>query len=81
VSAEEAAAIVGGILLRYPPAAEEMGHVVLCDGRGGTIEAKGKRYGVVADTVHGRAWDAGILIPGVSYSNATPIKVVLGDDR
>lgn len=75
VSVEEASATVGGIVLRYPPASGEMGHIALCDGKGGTIEAKGKRYGVVADTVHGRVWDAGILIPGVSYGPASPIKI------
>ncbi len=75
VSVEEAAATVGGIVLRYPPGPGEMGHIALCDGKGGTVEAKGKRYGVVADTVQGRAWDAGILIPGVSYGSAPPLKV------
>ncbi|WP_051386864.1 peptidoglycan-binding domain-containing protein [Bradyrhizobium sp. ARR65] len=75
VSVEEAAGTVGGIVLRYPPAAGKMGHIALCDGNGGTVEAKGRRYGVVADTVHGRVWDAGILIPGISYSGAASIKV------
>ena len=75
VAVEEAAAIIGGIVLRYPPGPGAMGHIALCDGKGGTVEAKGSRYGVVADTVHGRAWDAGILIPGISYSSASPIKV------
>lgn len=69
VSVEQAAATVGGILLRYPPNPDAMGHIVLCDGRGGTVEAKGARYGVVRDTVQGRHWDAGILIPAhISYT-------------
>ena len=75
VSVEEAAATVGGIVLRYPPGPGKMGHIAVCDGNGGTIEAKGRRYGVVADTVHGRGWHAGILIPGISYGAAAPIKV------
>jgi putative peptidoglycan binding protein len=75
VAVEEAAAAIGGIVLRYPPGPGEMGHIAMCDGKGGTVEAKGSRYGVVADTVHGREWDAGILIPGISYSSAPPIKV------
>ncbi|ANW04550.1 peptidoglycan-binding domain-containing protein [Bradyrhizobium icense] len=75
VSVEEAAATVGGIVLRYPPGPGKMGHIAVCDGNGGTIEAKGRRYGVVADTVHGRGWHTGILIPGISYDNAAPIKV------
>jgi peptidoglycan hydrolase-like protein with peptidoglycan-binding domain len=75
VSVEEAAATVGGIVLRYPPGPGKMGHIAVCDGNGGTIEAKGRRYGVVADTVHGRGWHTGILIPGISYDSAAPIKV------
>ena len=75
VSVEEASATVGGIVLRYPPGPGKMGHIALCDGNGGTVEAKGRRYGVVADTVQGRGWDTGILIPGISYGSAVPIKV------
>lgn len=75
VSVEEAAATTGGIVLRYPPGPGKMGHIALCDGKGGTVEAKGRRYGVIADTVHGRGWDAGILIPGIDYSPAAPVKV------
>jgi hypothetical protein len=77
VSVDEAASTVGGIVLRYPPGSGEMGHIALCDGKGGTVEAKGRRYGVVADTVHGRTWNAGILIKDIDYSGATsvPVKV------
>jgi Putative peptidoglycan binding domain len=75
VSVAEAAATVGGILLRYPPAPGAMGHVVLCDGRGGTVEAKGKLYGVVEDTVQNRPWDTGVLIPNIQYDSGTPISV------
>ena len=78
VSVDEAASMVGGILLRFPPGAGEMGHVVLCDGKGGTVEAKGRRYGVVKDTVHGRKWDTGVLIPDITYDaipqNPDPVK-------
>ncbi len=70
VSVDQAAATPGGIVLRFPPGPGEMGHIALCDGNGGTIEAKGRRYGVVADTVHGRTWNAGVLIPGINYAAA-----------
>src|SRR5688572_30758689 len=43
VSVEKAAATAGGILLRYPPGPGKMGHIALCDGKGGTVEAKGER--------------------------------------
>ncbi len=77
VSVEEAAATVGGILLRYPPGPGKMGHIALCDGKGGTVEAKGRRYGVVADTVDGREWHTGVLIPEINYGAMppSPIKV------
>lgn len=76
VSVEEAAGTEGGILLRFPPDDQKMGHIVLCDGRGGTVEAKGARYGVVSDTVHGRAWDAGILLKGViTFAPSTPLPI------
>src|SRR5262245_65564877 len=80
VSVDEAASTVGGIVLRYPPGPGEMGHIAICDGKGGTVEAKGQRYGVVADTVHGRSWHTGILIKGIDYTAAaTPIKVAPAD--
>jgi N-acetylmuramoyl-L-alanine amidase len=70
----QAAAIPGAIVLRYPPAAGKMGHIAICDGHGGTVEAKGKLYGVVADKVAGRNWNTGLLIPGIYYdTNVTPV--------
>lgn len=76
ISVEEAAATPGAFVLRYPPGPGKMGHIALCTGdRGGTIEAKGRRFGVIRDTVEGRSWDAGILIPGIAYGSGPPIKV------
>jgi peptidoglycan hydrolase-like protein with peptidoglycan-binding domain len=77
VSVDVAASTVGGIVLRFPPAAGEMGHIALCDGKGGTVEAKGRIYGVVADTVHGRTWHTGVLIPEINYDaiTGTPTQV------
>jgi lysozyme family protein len=65
---EKAAATVGGILLRYPPDVPgKYGHIVLSDGRGGTIEAMGRAFGVRAGKVAGRTWHAGILLPEIAY--------------
>jgi lysozyme family protein/peptidoglycan hydrolase-like protein with peptidoglycan-binding domain len=75
VSVDQAASTVGGMLLRFPPPGG-MGHIVLCDGKGGTVEAKGRKFGVVADTVHGRGWDIGLLIPGITYDNVTGVTPV-----
>ena len=75
VSVAQAAGTVGGIVLRYPPEPGTMGHIAICDGHGGTVEAKGTAFGVVADTVQGRRWDTGVLIPGVSYGGAAVVPI------
>jgi peptidoglycan hydrolase-like protein with peptidoglycan-binding domain len=68
VSVAKAAATVGGILLRFPPNVPvKFGHIVVSDGHVGTIEAMGKASGVRAASIAGRQWDAGILLPELSY--------------
>lgn len=69
VSVEEAARIPGAVVLRYPPSTGT-GHIVLSDGRGGTLEAKGTQFGVVTDKISGRRWDTGILLNGIFYDGA-----------
>ena len=54
----------GAILLRFSKAGH---HIVLSDGKGGTIEAMGTDYGVCKGHVAGREWDYGITLPGVNY--------------
>lgn len=66
IGVEDAARIPGAAVLRRPRAGA-IGHIVLSDGRGGTVEAHSSARGVVADTLSGRRWDHGILVPGVSY--------------
>lgn len=80
VSPEKAKGTVGGILLRYPPVAKKgVGHIVLSDGRGGTIEAMGSRYGVKAGKVDGRGtWQAGILLPEITYDGSDESMEVSG---
>lgn len=66
IDVDEAARIPGAAVLRRPrPGA--IGHIVLSDGLGGTVEAHSSARGVVADTLSGRRWDHGILVPGVSH--------------
>lgn len=76
VSVEEAARTPGAAVLRVPhPCA--MGHVVISDGAGGTVEAHSSRAGVIASTLSGRRWDMGILVPGIQYGpRAEPVNVV-----
>jgi hypothetical protein len=72
---ERASGIAGAMVLRLPPAPNVMGHIAICDGHGGTVEAKGREFGVVADQVGGRRWDTGVLIPGVAYDDSAPVDV------
>ncbi len=75
VSVDQAASTAGGMVLRFPPPGG-MGHIALCDGKGGTVEAKGRKFGVVADTVQGRGWDIGVLISGIKYDTVTKVTPV-----
>ena len=46
---------------------------MISDGTGGTVEAHSTNRGVVRDTLSGRRWDMGILVPGIDYNkNAEP---------
>ncbi|MDQ1639560.1 MAG: hypothetical protein QOF62_2899 [Pyrinomonadaceae bacterium] len=76
IEVNKAAAIVGAFVLRFPPGPGKMGHIAICDGDGGTVEAKSHKEDVVKDVVHDRRWDTGILIPGVAYDESvTPLSV------
>lgn len=69
IAAAEAARIAGAAVLRRPrPGA--IGHIVISDGQGGTVEAHSSLRGVITSTLSGRRWDAGILVPGVRYLRA-----------
>jgi putative peptidoglycan binding protein len=67
IPVEQAARTPGAAVLRNPqPGA--VGHIVVSDGRGGTVEAHSTKAGVIASTLSGRRWDTGILIPGIEYA-------------
>ena len=67
IPVERAARMPGAAVLRNPqPGA--VGHIVISDGRGGTVEAHSTKAGVIASTLTGRRWDTGILVPGIEYS-------------
>jgi peptidoglycan hydrolase-like protein with peptidoglycan-binding domain len=62
----------GAILLRRPrtraSGEHAIGHIAISRGDGSTIEARGRKYGVViVPDAEGRVWDYGALIPGVQY--------------
>ena len=71
ITVEEAKATPGAVLLRLAGNGQ-IGHIVVSDGNGGTVEAHGHADGVINSVVDGRRWDMGILVPGVMY-NANPI--------
>ncbi|HEX6998420.1 MAG TPA: peptidoglycan-binding domain-containing protein [Gammaproteobacteria bacterium] len=66
VSVDVAARIPGACVLRVP-GSSRIGHIVISDGEGGTVEAHSTARGVVRHTLDGRRWDFGILVPGIEY--------------
>jgi N-acetylmuramoyl-L-alanine amidase len=56
----------GAFVLRFP-AAHLNGHIAICDGAGGTVEAHSAALGVVRGEVDGRRWDVGVLPPMMAY--------------
>ena len=64
ISVAAAAGIAGAAVLRLGP---KMGHIVISDGQGGTVEANSTNTGVISHTLSNRRWDMGILVPGISY--------------
>lgn len=76
VTVEEAARTPGAFVLRRPnEAGIKVGHIVLSDGRNGTIEAHSSKDGVIQSTLSGRTWTCGIVVPGIDCApvdGATP---------
>ena len=67
ISVDHAMRTPGAAVLRRPqPGA--VGHIVISDGRGGTVEAHSTKLGVIASTISGRRWDMGILVPQIEYT-------------
>jgi N-acetylmuramoyl-L-alanine amidase len=65
----QAAGTPGSFLLRRPgEAGITIGHVVVSDGKGGTIEAHSHVDGVIQGKLDGRTWTMGIYIPWIDYS-------------
>jgi N-acetylmuramoyl-L-alanine amidase len=76
ITVEQAAGIAGAAVLRIPQSGK-IGHIVLSDGKGGSVEAHSSARGVCQNTLSGRRWDVGILVPGVRYfasDTVVPVK-------
>ncbi|HEX7375200.1 MAG TPA: peptidoglycan-binding protein [Steroidobacteraceae bacterium] len=65
----------GAFLLRAA-AKEWVGHIVISDGQGGTIEAHSSRDGVILGTVEKRRWDYGVIVPGVPFVTSDRLPAV-----
>jgi N-acetylmuramoyl-L-alanine amidase len=70
VPLETAARTAGAFVVRKP-APGKIGHIVISDGKGGTIEAHSSKFGVIRSTLAGRRWDLGIIVPGI-IAHAAP---------
>jgi hypothetical protein len=74
IKVAEAARTPGAVILRVGVGI--IGHVVIADGRGGTIEAACQRLGVTRLKVSGRRWTHGVMGPGVAYAPLGPVSLV-----
>jgi N-acetylmuramoyl-L-alanine amidase len=74
ISLDQAAQTAGAFVLRIP-APGATGHIVISDGRGGTVEAHSSQDGVVTLSLANRRWDMGILVPGIQYAQGTETQV------
>lgn len=72
ITVEAAAAIEGAFVLRYSGSGL-IGHIVVSDGAGGTVEAHSHVDGVIRSHLDARRWDIGILIPWINYVPAPRI--------
>jgi N-acetylmuramoyl-L-alanine amidase len=78
VPVELAARTLGAFVVRKP-AIGKIGHIVISDGKGGTIEAHSSKFGVIRSTLANRRWDLGVIVPGVtahSSPDLPPIQVL-----
>src|SRR5882757_5844273 len=74
ISLEEAGRTPGAAVLRRP-ASGAIGHIVLSDGRGGTVEAHSTADGVLKLKLEARHWDMGILVPGIDYQTLAAVVI------
>lgn len=70
IPVKQAIGTKGALLLRVGVDGT-VGHIVVSDGKGGTVEAHSTKYGVIKSTTNNRRFDYGILLPGFTYEEAT----------
>ena len=74
IGLDQAAQTAGAFVLRTP-APGAIGHIVISDGKGGTVEAHSSQDGVIALSLSNRRWDMGILVPGIQYTQGPAVPV------
>ena len=67
ITAQQAARTPGAIAIRKKRPGDRFGHIVICDGDGGTVEAHSRARDVIRDTLSGRRWSSFVLAPGIDY--------------
>jgi N-acetylmuramoyl-L-alanine amidase len=72
ISVQEAAVTPGAAVVRVG-GIDLIGHVVISNGYGMTVEAHSTKLGVITSSLDRRRWDFGVLIPWIEYSIASPI--------
>ena len=75
IPVEQAARTPGAAVVRLPKA-NAVGHVVISDGKGGTVEAHSTKRGVITSTLSARRWDLAVLVPGLEYVERKQVPVV-----
>jgi len=76
ISLDEATRTPGAAVLRFPKVGA-VGHIVLSDGLGGTVEAHSPADGVIKSKLAQRRWDTAILVPGVTYNMGPSVPLAL----
>lgn len=72
ISIQDAIHTPGAALIRKPRPSK-IGHIVISNGKGGTVEAHSSKRGVITGTVDGRVWDMGVLVPFIVYNTGTTV--------
>lgn len=67
ITVEEAEKTPGAFILRLARKGI-IGHIVVSDGYGRTVEAHSTKTGVITSSVTGRRWDFGVLVPWIDYT-------------
>lgn len=71
IPVNDARFIPGAMLLRR---SETAGHIAISRGDGETtVEAKGRREGVISGKILGRSWQWGVLVPGIEYDSVSSL--------